>query len=240
MNREEIAARMSAVNWYHTIELAPGLWTPGVDHTPRRIEGLALPSDLSGWSVLDIGAWDGALSFEAERRGAARVLATDSFCWGGEGWGTKQGFEFARRALDSHVEDLEIDVLDLSPERIGTFDLVLFVGVLYHMRHPLLALERVASVTERLLLVDTHVSLLDEDEPMLRFYPGSELADDPTNWFGPNPAAVDAMLRTVGFSRLEGGAVTRLDGDRPPTRGWRRHHSVRDPCHGRYTVHAWR
>ena len=51
--------------------------------------------------MLDIGAWDGALSFEAERRGASRVLATDSFCWSGEGWGTKDGFEFARKAIGS-------------------------------------------------------------------------------------------------------------------------------------------
>jgi len=240
VQRDEIAAHMSDVSWYHTIELAPGVWTPGIDHTPKRIEGLALPSDLSGWSVLDVGAWDGALSFEAERRGATRVLATDSFCWGGEGWGTKQGFEFARRARGSRVEDLEIDVLDLSPELVGTFDLVLFVGVLYHMRHPLLALEHVASVTGRLLVLDTHVSLLNEEEPLLRFYPGSELADDATNWFGPNPAAVDAMLRTVGFSRLEPRVVTPTGQDGAPARPWRRRTAVRDPHQGRYTVHAWR
>ena len=170
---------------------------------------------------LDIGAWDGALSFEAERRGAGRVLATDSFCWSGEGWGTKDGFGFARKAIGSKVEDQEIDVLDLSPERVGTFDMVLFVGVLYHMRHPLLALERVSSVTDRLLVLDTHVSLVDQDEPMMRFYEGTELNDDPTNWCGPNPAAVEAMLRTVGFTRFE------------------RKHEGSIP-HGQFTVHAWR
>ncbi len=120
---------------------------PGVDDTPNRMAPLELPSDLSGRSVLDIGAWDGVFTFEAERRGASRVLATDSYCWSGAGWGTKEGFLTASRILGSRADDLEIDVMDLSPDRVGTFDLVLFVGVLYHLRHPLLALERVASVT---------------------------------------------------------------------------------------------
>lgn len=203
MDADEIRAGMQGINWYHTIDLGHDILTPGVDPTPERIPPLEIPADLSGWSVLDVGAWDGALSFEAERRGAARVLATDSFCWSGEGWGTKAGFEFARSALGSRVEDLEIDVLDLSPDAVGTFDLVLFVGVLYHMRHPLLALERVASVTDKLLLLDTRIASESTEIPMMVFYPGTELNDDPTNWWGPNPPAVEAMLRTVGFTWIE-------------------------------------
>ena len=79
-------------------------------------------------TVLDIGSWDGFFAFEAERRGASRVLATDSFCWNGDGWGTKDG-SIARKVFNSKVEDLEIDVLELSPEKVGTFDLVLCLGV---------------------------------------------------------------------------------------------------------------
>ncbi len=203
MDIDEIKAGMGGITWYHKINLGHGLVTPGMDDTPTRIGRLEIPDDLTGMSVLDIGAWDGALSFAAERRGATRVLATDSYCWSGEGWGTKDGFEFARTALDSKVEDLDIDVLELSPERIGTFDLVLFVGVLYHMRHPLLALERVASVTERLLILDTHVAMLEYEKPAMIFYPDAELKNDPSNWWGPNPAAVEAMLGTVGFSSFE-------------------------------------
>jgi tRNA (mo5U34)-methyltransferase len=221
MNVDEIKTGMGNVNWYHTIDLGHGLVTPGVDDTPQRTAQLEIPKDLTGKSVLDIGAWDGALSFEAERRGASRVLATDSFCWSGEGWGTKDGFDFARKALGSKVEDLEIDPMDLSPERVGTFDVVLFIGVLYHMRHPLLALERVASVTRELAIVDTHVAMTDLDRPVMLFYPNNELNDDWTNWWGPNPAAVEAMLGTVGFTRFE-----------------RQHpETIAD---GRYTVHAWR
>jgi tRNA (mo5U34)-methyltransferase len=87
------------------------------------------------------------------------VVAADYFAWQGENWSDKSGFELARRALNSGVEDVDIDVIDLGPDRVGTFDLVLFLGVLYHMRHPLLALERVASVTGDQLILETHVDL---------------------------------------------------------------------------------
>jgi tRNA (mo5U34)-methyltransferase len=162
------------------------------------------PDRLTGQSVLDIGAWDGAFSFEAERRGASRVVAVDSFCWNGEGWGTKTGFECARRLLESRVEDREVEVMDLSPETVGgVFDLVLFLGVLYHMPHPLLVLERVASVCARQLILWTQIDLAHLSAPAMAFYPGRELNGDPTNWWGPNPPAVVGMLQTVGFTRVE-------------------------------------
>jgi len=162
-----------------------------------------MPERLDGKSVLDIGAWDGFYSFEAERRGAARVLATDEFSWGGGGWGSKDGFELARRALRSRVQDLKVDVLDLSPDRIGMFDLVLFLGVLYHMRNPMLALERVFNVTRNQLILETHVDMLWTRRPAMAFYPNDELQRDPTNWCGPNPAAVKAMLHAVGFRQVK-------------------------------------
>jgi tRNA (mo5U34)-methyltransferase len=196
---ERLRRDVDAIQWWHAIDLGHGIVTPGPDPTPARVPQLGIPDDLTGLSVLDVGAWDGFFSFEAERRGAARVLATDSFCWGQGGWGTKAGFELARRALDSKVEDLTIDPLELSPERVGTFDLVLFLGVLYHMRHPLLALERVHSVTRGRLILNTHVDFAAIDRPVLAFYQGNELNNDSTNWCGPNPAAVVAMLQAVGF-----------------------------------------
>jgi tRNA (mo5U34)-methyltransferase len=218
---EKVRAEIANVNWYHQIDLGDGIVTPGVDDSPSRMAPLELPRDLSGKSVLDIGAWDGFFSFEAERRGASRVLATDSYCWSGEGWGTKEGFLTASRILGSRADDLEIDVMDLSPDRIGTFDVVLFVGVLYHMRHPLLALERVASVTGDQLIFDSHTAMIEEGDPVMLFYPGSELNNDPTNWWGPNPPAVEAMLRDVGFRRIER----------------KRPELIRE---GRLIIHAWK
>jgi tRNA (mo5U34)-methyltransferase len=198
--REEV----SRIRWWHSIDLGNGVVTPGLkNREPQGQLEAVFPADIAGKSVLDVGAWDGFYSFEAERRGASRVVASDSFCWGGAGWGTKDGFELARRALGSQVEDEEVDVLDLSPERVGQFDIVLCLGVLYHMRDPLLALERVASVTRETLVIETHVDMLGARRPAAAFYPGDELLGDPTNWWGPNHAALVGMLEAVGFASAE-------------------------------------
>src|SRR5205085_11848007 len=163
--------------------------TPGMADTRAQVARLHLPGSLAGKTVLDVGAWDGFFSFEAERRGAERVVALDTFAWQARGEGTgKAGFELARRALGSKVDDVEVDVLDLSPETVGTFDVVLFLGVLYHMRDPLPALDRLASVTRELLVLETHVDLLGLRRPAMAFYPGFELDGDWSNWWGPNPA----------------------------------------------------
>jgi tRNA (mo5U34)-methyltransferase len=203
MEATSVQDEVAHVRWWHRIDLGGGIVTPGRDPTPLRLPGLQIPERLDGLSVLDVGAWDGFFSFEAERRGAERVVATDWYCWGGPGWGTKEGFDLARRVLDSNVEDVEIDVLDLSPEAVGTHDLVLFLGVLYHVRDPLLTLERVASVTRGTLVVETVVDMLWTREAAAAFYPGGELNRDTSNWWGPNPAAVEGMLRAVGFNDVQ-------------------------------------
>ena len=138
MTVDELKKEVSKIKWFHSIDLGNGIVTPGQCKNSAMMEILGMPEDLSGMTVLDIGAWDGYYSFEAERRGAKRVLATDHFCWDGEGWGTKTGFNLARRALNSNVDDMEIDVPDISPKKIGQFDLVLFMGVIYHLLHPML------------------------------------------------------------------------------------------------------
>jgi len=188
--------------WYQQIDLGDGILTSGKDASRERLERLRLPS-LEGKSVLDIGAWDGFFSFEAERRGASRVLATDSHAWSGEGYGSKTAFEFARRTLRSHVEDLDIDVMDITPERVGCFDVVFLLGVLYHLRHPLLALEKAASVTRELLVLETVIDLQGLSLPAMAFYPGLELSQDPTNWWAPNSVCAKAMLQSCGFRSVQ-------------------------------------
>jgi len=201
---EEIKARVAELRWHHSLNLGHGIITPGQDNSERKLGRLKMPTSLAGKSVLDIGAWDGFFSFDAERRGASRVLATDSYVWdGSHDWGSKRGFDLAKAALGSKVEDRVIDVLDLSPDKIGMFDVVLFLGVLYHMKHPLLALEHVASVTRGMIVLETAVDLLSTRQSAMAFYPGSDLGKDATNWCGPNPAAVVGMLQTVGFRRIE-------------------------------------
>jgi tRNA (mo5U34)-methyltransferase len=242
---ELLKKRVAEINWFHRIDLGQGIVTTGRKRGQERLARLVLPSSFSGLTVLDIGAWDGYFSFEAERRGATRVLATDSFCWGGGGPTTKAGFELAREALGSKVEDLEIDVMDLSPERVGTFDVVLFLGVLYHMIHPMRALEKVYGVTGKQLILETEVDMLHVRRPALAFYPGREAWNDPTNWFGPNPAAAVAMVKTVGFREVkvvDGPRPLRVRFARAVGRRLRRH----DPFtfaslqRSRMALHAWR
>lgn len=159
-----------------------------------------MPADLTGKSVLDVGAWDGFFSFEAERRGAARVLATDAFVWGLPGM--KGGFDLAKTALNSKVEERLIAIEDTSPETVGMFDLVLFLGVLYHLPHPFLGILRLASVTKTMAIIETYVDLIDVPRPAMVFYPGRTLNDDPTNYWGPNPACVVSMCKEAGFREV--------------------------------------
>jgi tRNA (mo5U34)-methyltransferase len=229
MTKAELRDQVDKIKWWHQIDLGNGIVTPGPDKTIERLKWLGLPADLSGKSVLDIGAWDGAFSFEAERRGASRVLAIDEFIWAGKGWASKEGFECARRALNSKVEDLLLDVYDLGPEKVGRFDLVLFSGVLYHLKHPLLALERVASVCSDQLILSTHVDLIELRRPAIALYPGREFNNDPTNWCGPNIPALEAMLQIVGFKRVK------LFASSPLTPGF----PAEEIYPGWATLHAW-
>jgi len=246
----DLRAQIDQIKWFHSIELAPGVVTPGLDTTRDRVDLLKIPQDLHGKSVLDVGAWDGFFSFEAERRGADRVLATDSFAWDGTNWSTKAGFELCRRALGSKVEDQDIDVMELSPEALGgRFDVVICLGVLYHVKHPLLMIERVAGVTGELLILETHVDMTWTRRPAMAFYP-ERLGVDPTNWWGPNPEAVVGMLRSAGFDDVrivtpDSAAYRTLRSLRrvPRYLGDRVRHGsfpTQHPSQGRVVVHARR
>jgi tRNA (mo5U34)-methyltransferase len=200
----ELRKRVAEVTWWHTIDLGNGVVTPGRDATSQKLATLHLPERFDGLEVLDIGAWDGFFSFEVERRGAKRVLAMDPM-WANQnvpGF-DKTGFLLAREILGSKVEDTDLDLYDLTAERVGQFDVVMFLGVLYHVKDPLGAIERVASVTRDRLILETHVDLIGSRRPMAAFYPGDELLGDTSNWWGPNPPAVTAMLKAAGFRQVE-------------------------------------
>ncbi len=201
MDVDELKRQVNKITWFHSIDLGNGVVTPGVDRSARRLKGIQMPASLDRLSVLDIGTFDGFYAFEAERRGG-RVTATDTAVWRNPHIG-RAGFDLAKTVLKSSVDDREVDVLELSPETVGTFDLVLFLGVLYHLPNPLLALERVASVTRRQLIMETHVDLLGMRRPAAAFYPDDELQGDTSNWWGPNLSGAMGMLRAVGFSRVE-------------------------------------
>jgi tRNA (mo5U34)-methyltransferase len=188
--------RLGKLGWYHSMELPDGSVIPGhqtIGQLRERIARYPIPQDLRGKRVLDIGAWDGWFSFEMERRGAT-VVAVDSV--------RQDTFFEARRLLNSKVEYIVEDVCHLSPRDIGTFDIVLFFGVLYHLKHPLLALERVCALTRDFACVE---SLVIDDPPqpgaipLLEFYETTELGGQFDNWCGPNTACLLGFLRTAGF-----------------------------------------
>ena len=193
------------ITFFQSFDLRNGSILPGfgsLDNLTDRAEQI-FAGQVAGKSVLDVGAWDGFFSFEAERYGASRVLATDHFCWSGPGWGTKAGFDAMHRHYDSNVESLDIDVPDLSPERLGTFDMVLFLGVLYHLKDPYRGLEMAAAMCSEQLIIETVGAMLDEEQPVMRFFLGAELNGDASNFWAPNRSCLRNMLLDIGFKHID-------------------------------------
>jgi tRNA (mo5U34)-methyltransferase len=213
--REEKQRLIQSRSWYHSIEIEPGLVTPGrlsQTQLQQMLGYLNFPESFEGLSVLDIGAWDGFYSFEAEKRGAKRVVAFDL------NPPDYYGFDTARKLLNSKVEFVQGSVYDLSPQVHGTFDVVLFLGVFYHLRYPLLALDRIRQIAKQFMLLETNcmdqrLLLTDQVEiplqaidkrlteiPLYRFYRFDELMPgDFSNWFSPNRQAIQDALWSAGF-----------------------------------------
>ena len=215
MDKETILKKIAEVPfWWHYIELGHGVVTPGHqggENNPGASKEILarfhLPENFSGKTVLDIGAFDGLFALEAEKRGAARVLAIDNFNHlEKEGKHLERGFiplQIAREILASKVEYKEMDAMDVAPEKIGTFDVVLFLGVLYHLKNPVLALEKVASVTKELAIIESLYFDKYNDEAVAWFFEKDEWKNDPTNWWSPNQKCIEAMTRAAGFKRVE-------------------------------------
>ena len=208
MNPEQLQ-EMNSINWWHQMELG-GATTNGKDLSQWKLSVIDMPKDLKGRSVIDVGAWDGFFSFEAERRGA-NVLAIDTNEWNeftdehGRLHTGKKGFDFAHKILNSKVGSEEIEVMDLNKHgRMGA-DLVLCLGILYHMKDPFGMCKVMYDITadDGMCILETHTDLENANVPMMAFYPNNECNNDSSNWFGPNPHAVIAMLKAAGFDEVE-------------------------------------
>jgi len=205
----------AGVRWHQRWEVFPGVFTPGCNPVERVCANAQLPADLTGKRVLDIGAWNGCFSFECERRGAAEVVAyslEDP---------EETGFNRLQQALGSRVRYVRGSAYTLTPETLGLFDVVLFFGVLYHLRYPLLAIDRIRSVCRGDVYIETHtiearfplrgpwrwlgrtrlLSWLLRTTPVWRQYRERELHPlDQSNWFGPNIQAVLEAFESAGFA----------------------------------------
>jgi len=199
--------------WFHSIDLGGGVVTNGArsaDDLARSLAELHLP-DLSGKTFLDIGAWDGFYSFAAERLGARRIVALDHYVWKGvpRPWDRplsdlpdkRLGFSVAHKALGSRVESWTADFTTMDLAELGTFDVVLFAGVLYHLQNPCEALQRVAQVTGELAVIETAAVFVPgfEEFALCEFYETDQLGSDATNWWAPNAKALCGMCRAAGF-----------------------------------------
>lgn len=202
--------------WYHTIQITPDIVTPGINDSSARLkilDELGLPQDLSGKRVLDIGCRDGFFAFESEKRGSEDVLGIDYVEI------DHTGFDIIRQITGSQAQFASDNVYNLSPEVYGQFDVVFFLGIFYHLRNPVLALDRIRAVmkTGGLLFVSTPVldnifpmpngetkKLVDvaphlQDIPILRFFEDDSFAGDPTNQFLPNVAALKSIVTQAEF-----------------------------------------
>lgn len=198
---DEIRAAIGRVpRWRHSIELAPGISTPG-DPTKRVLRRLRLPADLTGKSVLDVGCSDGFFSFEAERRGASPVVAFDE--WSSPFVDRPAGFDTVHQLLDSKVQFHRLDLQALDPTQLGQFDVVLCLGVLYHLKHPLLGMEQLARLTKDMLILETEVTESIINTPGMRFVEGLYHGRDITTWWVPSISGVMQMARAAGFQRVE-------------------------------------
>jgi len=235
MDADTLRTRVAALDWYHSIDLGRGIVTPGMSKNVV-LSGSEFP-DVAGKSVLDVGAWDGFYSFLAEQRGAARVVAFDEYAWcldfhaRQRYWDEsdraglipdyrkdedfydrdqlpgRRPFELAKEALDSKVEPLVGDLLRVDPGELGVFDVVLYLGVLYHMPEPLTALQRLRAVTADggTAVIETEaVAIPDhEDEALGMFWAGKELNEDFGNWWALSEPALHGLCRAAGFRTVE-------------------------------------
>lgn len=196
--------RIKSYYWHHSINLG-GIVTPGMKSRyllAKEADVVFSQLDLRDKSVIDVGAWNGFFTVEAKRRGAARLLAVDHFAWTHPGLRGKETFDLVMARLGIDAESCVIDVHEVTREAVGRWDVVLFLGVFYHLLDPIDALRRLAQITNEVLVLETHLDLQDLGRPAMVFYPARELGGDETNWWGPNRTCVEGLLRAVGFPKV--------------------------------------
>jgi len=214
-----LETRMKSLSFYHTIEVEPGVWTNGwpavvpiVEMVKRHLKSLP----LTGKRVLDVGCRDGAFSFEAERLGAEEVIGFDNDLTPGVP-------EFLIEQLNSNVRIDSLNLFDLKPEVYGYFDVVIFPGVLYHLRYPFWGLKLIRDVIANhgVLLLETAFLVDDTPRAMLFCPTGKESPYEPTSCTFFNKKGLLDTLTSLGFAverftALHPDAIASSDPDAPP------------------------
>jgi tRNA (mo5U34)-methyltransferase len=220
MDSESLRRKVGEIPfWYHRITLPGSIVTPGVN--PLDAASYKIPDDLTGKRVLDVGSWDGYWSFEACKRGAREVVAIDDFSdylghlqpLDRHAW---KSFDLCREAFgysEDRCRRMEISLYDISERNLGgPFDVVFCFGTLYHLRHPLLGLDKLASVCNGQIFVESQIC--DDysphrggfghgypvDDVVMEFFPTDELAGNITNWWAPSLRCLAALVYAAGFT----------------------------------------
>jgi tRNA (mo5U34)-methyltransferase len=213
-----LADEVAALEWYHTLELAPGVVTPGW-HDTRPVAAGVLPGSLAGKRCLDVGTFDGFWAFEMERRGASEVVGIDildphKWDWPagsradtireiGRRKGEGRGFEVAKRELGSSVRRLERSIYDLDEADVGRFDVVYLGSLLVHLRDPVRGLERLREVCDGTLIVVDGIDLLLSLVLPRRPVATLDAVGRPWWWY-PNTAGLRRLVEAGGFEVVEG------------------------------------
>lgn len=189
---EQIRQRVREISWWQAYEIMPGVMTTGIGDMLGRLHNFEIPEDLHGKRVLDIGCNDGFFTFLAEERGA-EVVAIDSW--------PRRGYFLAAELRGSRSTFHHLSVYDLTAERLGLFDIVFYFGVHYHLKHPLLALERIAAITKEYALIETEIETnpIYRDASVSHFYLDDALNQDPSNWWTPTLSCLQEMTKAAGF-----------------------------------------
>lgn len=218
MDAAQLAADVARHRWYHTIELGQGVVTSGMFDHRGVLDRYLLPADTRGLRCLDVGTMDGFWAFELERRGSEEVVAVDVDDPDELDWPPAEAarvtdreldhvkaerFALAHRALGSRVQRRICSVYDLDPAELGTFDLVFCGDLLVHLKDPITALQRMLGVCRGTMVVCTPV------ERLVRWGRRRPLAEldgiDHFRWWNLSEAALERMVRAVGFVDVERG-----------------------------------
>jgi tRNA (mo5U34)-methyltransferase len=210
----EIMEKINSVKyWYHPVRINADIVAPGSNDAGETLRLLGLPESCAGLRALDLGTRDGFFAFELERRGA-EVVAVDYLP------ADQTGFKVAAELLGSRVTFFQDNVYNITKEKYGTFDIVLFLGLIYHLPDPMLALAVIRSLCGGELYLETQVidnafmmpdgssvplrsvSEKLEGASIMQFYPGTSLNADPTNYWAPNMRCMEMMLVENNFAVL--------------------------------------
>jgi len=196
---EQLNDKISKIRWFQLIPLGTKVTTTG-NYLPHYDKAIfdALPKDFTNKSVLDIGTCDGKWAFESEKRNAKRIVAVDA--WQTSFDQNEKPFRICKEIFNSKAVLYTLDVLDV--EKLNEkFDVILFLGIFYHMMDPFLALQKLFDVCNELVIMEGEI--LQSEQPISYCFKSGELNDDVTAVFAFSPSFIETYALRIGFKKVD-------------------------------------